>query len=373
MGMDIFQVAQSGLAAAQIGITTTGQNISNASTAGYNVESVVQTAAPAQAFSFGYLGEGTQVSTITRNYSALLGQQISTAQSASSQITSYSNQITPIDNMIANSSGGVSPDIQSYFTALQNLASNPSDIPTRQSVVAAAQTLSSGFQSLQTQLDQTRQSVNTQIGTEVTTINNDAKQLASVNSAIQLAQSVNGQPPNSLLDQRDLLVANLSQETQVSVVTEGNQYNVFIGNGQPLVLGGTANTLQTVTSASNPNNTEVAYSVNGKAVPIGESSLPGGTLGGLFAFRSNSLDAIQSSLGQVAIGIASTVNAQNALGQNLTGTMGGNLFTVGTPVVDANANNQGTGAVGATITDPSALTTSDYSLKYDGTNYTLTR
>ena len=245
---------------------------------------------------------------------------------------------------------------------------------TRQSVVAAAQSLSTGFQTLQTQLSQSRQDVNTQIGAEVTTINSYAQQLATVNGSIQTAEaSGNGQPANDLLDQRDQLVASLSKETQVSVVTQGNQYNVFIGNGQPLVLGTTANPLQTVTSPSNSANLEVAYNVNGVTVPIGESSLPGGTLGGLFAFRSTSLDSVQNAIGQVAVGIASTVNAQNELGQNLNGQMGTALFNVGAPVVDANANNTGTGTVSATITNPGAVTTSDYSLKFDGTNYTITR
>ena len=374
MGIDIFQVAQSGLLAAQVGISTTGQNISNASSAGYSRQQVQQTAATAQGYTFGYVGQGTQISTITRDYNSLLSQQISSIQSASSQISTHSAQITPIDNVVADSTAGLSPALQTFFTSLQNLSSNPSAVASRQTAISGAQTLVARFQSLQTQLDQSRQGVNTQIGTEVESINTDAQQLAQVNSAIQKAVgTANGQPPNDLLDQRDLLVANLSKETQVTVVPQGNQYNIFIGNGQPLVLGGTYNTLETVPSASNPDNVSLAYNVGGKAVPIADNSLPGGNLGGLLAFRSQSLDPLQSSLGRVAIGLATSMNAQNALGQDLNGNMGSNLFTVASPLVNPNSNNTGTAKVTAAITDVSAVTTSDYQLKYDGTNYTVTR
>jgi flagellar hook-associated protein 1 FlgK len=41
--------------------------------------------------------------------------------------------------------------------------------------------------------------------------------------------------------------------------------------------------------------------------------------------------------------------------------------------VGANTGNTGTAAIGASISIPNALTTSDYTLRYDGTNYTLTR
>ncbi|PRC91821.1 flagellar hook-associated protein FlgK [Solimicrobium silvestre] len=373
MGVNILQIGTSGLQAAEIGIATTGQNISNANTPGYNQEVTQQATSPEQGFSFGFLGQGTQVDTITRDFNALLAQQINTTQSASSQITSYSNQITPIDNMIANPSAGLSPVLQSFFSSLQNLSSNPAGVASLQTAMSGAQTLVAQFQSLQTELSQSSSNVNSQISDEVNTINTDAQQLATVNSAIQVAYgTANNQPPNALLDQRDALVNSLSKETQVTVVPVGNQYNVFIGNGQPLVVGATASTLQTVPSAANPANLEVAYTINGNAVPIGESSLPGGTLGGLFAFRTNSLEPIQNALGQVAIVLGSNLNAQNELGQTINGTMGQALFTVASPVVNANTGNTGNAVISAAITNPSALTADNYSLTYNGGNYSIT-
>jgi len=364
MPVDVLNIGSSGLQAAQIGIATTGQNITNASTPGYSEEVAQQVQAPAQGYNFGYVGEGTQVSTVVREYNQLLSSQINSTQSASSQFTAYSNLITPLDNLVADPSAGLSPVLQSFFSSLQNLSSNPASVASMQTAMSSAQTLVAQFQSLQTQVNQAGTTANSQISSEVTSINTDAQQLAAVNQAIQIGYAVaNNQPPNSLLDQRDQLINQLSQETQVTVVPEGNMDNIFIGNGQPLVMGSVANSLTTVTSASNPNNLEVAYTNNGVTQPINEADLPGGTLGGTFAFRTNSLSPIQNSLGQIAIVLGSALNAQNAQGQTVQGTLGAALFTIAAPVVNTNTANTGTGQLTATLTTPGAsgfgLTTTD--------------
>jgi hypothetical protein len=65
----------------------------------------------------------------------------------------------------------------------------------------------------------------------------------------------------------------------------------------------------------------------GGTAAMPESMLTGGTLGGLLAFRSESLDPAQNALGRIAIGLAETFNAQHRLGQDLTGALGGDFFT----------------------------------------------
>jgi len=374
MGNSLLDIGLSGLQAAQIGLLVTGQNITNANTIGYSLEKVLQVAAPSQGFGFGFLGQGTQVATIARQYNDLIAKQINSSQSVFNQLDTYINLISPINNLIADPSVGLSPSLQSFFSSLQNLASNPSSLPSLQSSMSSAQGLVSQFQLLQGQLNQVSSQVNSQISASVSNINNYAEQLALLNREIQTAYAVTGnQPPNVLLDQRDVLINNLSKEIQISVVKEGNQYNVFIGNGQPLVMGGlVSGTLETVPSASNQFNLDVAYNMNGVIVPITENSLPGGNLGGLFAFRTNSLSSVQNSLGQIAIVLGSALNAQNKLGQTINGNMGTDLFTIAAPVIYPNSNNTGNAKLSAAITDPSALTADSYSLSYDGTNYIIT-
>ena len=56
----------------------------------------------------------------------------------------------------------------------------------------------------------------------------------------------------------------------------------------------------------------------------------------------------------------------------MNGTLGSALFNVAAPNVIPNSGNTGTAAVSAAVTNVGALTTSDYQLKFDGTNYSLT-
>ena len=78
MATSILSIGQSALAAAQVGISVTGHNIANAATPGYSRQEVIQSAALAQDFGFGYIGQGTIVSNIRRVYSDLLAQQLNT-------------------------------------------------------------------------------------------------------------------------------------------------------------------------------------------------------------------------------------------------------------------------------------------------------
>ncbi|HWT70882.1 MAG TPA: flagellar hook-associated protein FlgK [Oxalicibacterium sp.] len=370
---NILSIAQSGLAAAQAGLATTSHNISNQGVAGYNRQQVIQSASPGQNYGFGYIGNGTNVDTIKRVYNSFLATQTSGAQSAKSQYDTYYSQINKINNMLADSTSGLAPSIQNFFTAIQNLVSDPSGAASRQSVLSAGQTLAARFQGMDTQLRAMQDDVNQQIQGSVTNINSYAQQIAQLNLAIAKAQST-GQPPNDLLDQRDQLVSQLSQESKVTVIEQDGNYNVFIGNGQPLVVASTANQLVTMASPTDIGRLEVGYqNANGTLVMLPESSLTGGNLGGLFNFRSETLDTAQNSLGRIAIAMADTFNAQHKLGIDLNGNAGGDFFSVGAPLVTSDTANTGSAVVDASITDVNALTASNYRLSYDGTNYTVTR
>src|SRR3569833_2315918 len=215
----------------------------------------------------------------------------------------------------------------------------------------------------------------TQIQSSVSSINSNAQQIAQLNDSIGKAQRATGQPPNDLLDQRDQLVLDLNKEIKATVVKQGDgSYNVFIGNGQSLAVGTTTSMLVSVASATDLSKIVVAYqSSSGSTIPLSESSLVGGQLGGLAEFRSKTLEPAQNALGRVAIGLASTVNAQHSLGQDLNGTLGGALITLASPVVNASPGNTGSAVVTASISDAGALTSSGYRLQYDNNKNTLTR
>jgi flagellar hook-associated protein 1 FlgK len=182
-------------------------------------------------------------------------------------------------------------------------------------------------------MDMIRNDINGEINTAVNSINAYATELAALNDTIAKSQSTTGSPPNDLLDQRDQIVTELSKLTKVTVIPQDNKYNVFIGNGQPIVLGGSVNQLQVSVSPTDPTRTQIAYTSNGKLTQIPENGLPGGKLGGLFDFRANTLDPAQSSIGRIAIGVASAFNDQHTLGLDLNGQAGTQFFKIDPPVV----------------------------------------
>ena len=370
----IFSIGLSGLNAAQAGMATTQHNIANANTPGYSMQQIVQTANTAQYTSSGYIGQGTNVSTVQRVYNDFLNTQILQGQAQSSQLSTYQTQITQIDNVIGSPTVGLSPAIQGFFNAMNTVASSPTSTPARQSLLSGAQSLTAQFQSLSQQLTSMSASLNGQIGTSVATVNTLAQQIAALNQNIVQAQGA-GQPPNDLLDQRDQLINQLNQQIKATVVKQSDgSYNVFVASGQSLVVGNQSYGLKAVPSLTDPSRSEVAYTANGVTIPLQQSGIQGGALGGLLAFRDQSLNPALNALGQVAIGIASSVNQQNQLGQDLNGALGGNIFNVPVPGVNGASNNAGNAVIAASITNPNALTTSDYMLKANGGgSYTLTR
>ncbi|MBT9540520.1 flagellar hook-associated protein FlgK [Thiobacillus sp.] len=374
MATSILSIGQSALAAAQVGINTTGHNIANAATPGYNRQIVVQGAAQAQNFGFGFLGQGVDVSSVTRVYNEFLGNQVQTAQTTKSGLDSYYAQIRQIDNLLADPTTGLSTAMQEFFAGLQDVSTSPTSIPARQSALSTAESLATRFQSLSGRLEEIERSLNGQIQSSVSDINTLGSQIALLNDAIGKAERASGQPPNDLLDQRDQLLLELNKQIKVTVVEQGSEYNVFIGNGQPLVVGTTSSMLVNVASPTNPEKIEVAFRAsNGNLVPLAQSALSGGELGGLLDFRTQSLEQAQNALGRVAIGLAATFNAQHQSGYGLDGSTGNAFFTAGAPVVGEHGSNTGNAVIGAAISSPTALTTSDYRLQYDGTNYTVTR
>lgn len=368
MGTSILGIGQSALAAAQLGIATTGHNIANANTPGYSRQILLQSAAAAQNDGGSFIGQGTRVGDVRRIYNEFIGQQVNATQSSQNYSSSYLNQVQRINNLVADQTAGISPSLQEFFSSIQNLASTPNGTAgaaARQSVLSTGAALTARLGNLGAQLDQISEEVNSRISQTISDINGYAKQISQLNDSIETAESISGGAiPNDLLDQRDYAVTQLSKLVNVSVVEQSGKYNIFMGTGQPLVLGAKVSVLQPTSSLTDPSRIQASYESNGKLVQLNEQSITGGELGGLFAFRSNSLDVARNSIGRIAIAIATEFNDQHKLGQDLNGQQGTNFFSVAGPISTPSSANTGTANIAASFTDVGALTLSDYRVQY---------
>lgn len=374
MAANILSIGTSALNAAQVGLSTTGHNIANASTPGYSRQVVVQAAAQAQNFGYGYIGQGTEIAAVNRVYNEILAKQVIDSQAVSAGINIYSRNIGNIENMLADASAGLNPAMSDFFSSVQALSANPSDPATRQTMLSYTQSLVNRFQSTNNRLSELKDSVNTQLTSSVSLVNTYATQIAKLNDVIEKAVNSSATQPNDLLDQRDQLVLELSKQIKTTIVPQGQgSYNIFVGNGLPLVVGTTTNTLLTTSSPTDPGRLEVAYQNKTKTTVLGNDSLPGGAIGGILQFRSESLDTVQNQLGQLAVTLATTFNVQHTQGLDKNGNPGGMLFDIAEPVVNSSGYNTGSAVITSAIVDGRAITSSEYRLQYDGTNYTITK
>jgi flagellar hook-associated protein 1 FlgK len=376
MSGNLLSIGKTGLFAAQAALATTGHNISNASVAGYSRQTVVQASLGGQNSGSGFIGNGTTIADIKRYSDSFLNGQVTAATTSKSSLDTYYTQISQIDNLLADTTSGLSPALQDFFSSVQNLSGTTGSDAARQALLSSASSLATRFNTIDGRLDELQSGVNSQITSTVDTINTYAQQIASLNDQISTYSADSGRQPNDLLDARDQLILQLNTQVQTTVTKgDNNSLTVSIGNGQPLVVGKQAFQLAATTSDTDQTRVEVGIVTGTKIVTMAENSLTGGALGGLMAFRSETLDKAQNAIGRVAISLAATFNAQQNLGVDSTGAMGGDFFTAPEAYVGASIKNAtgSTTAVKAVVADASALTQSDYKLEYDGSSFTVTR
>jgi len=378
MAVGLFGTGISSLLASQKALATASHNIANVNTDGYSRQRVnlaTQTPFP---YGVGFIGTGVKITSVERVYDQFLVDQVRTSTSSLNQLSQYYSLASQVDNILSDPQAGLSPSLQNFFNAVQDVANDPASASARQVMVSTAQTLTDRFNFLNGRIDDIDKAVNTDIQNVVSEINGLSESVANINKQIaDMRNQANGEP-NDLLDKRDNLLKQLSEKVGVTTVlqTDGS-VNVFVGNGQAIVAGFESRALSTIKNDYDPNKIDIGYNFGGSSINI-TPQLSGGQLGGFLKYRSDMSDSMKNSLGLLAVGLSETFNQQHQLGIDLNGNLGGNFFTnLSSSVADvlpSRSNSTVSPAdITATISDANSLTGSDYTLRRDGTTYTLTR
>jgi len=351
-------IGTSGLQAFQRALATTSHNISNATTEGYSRQRVELSARPPERAGNSFLGAGVQVSAVTRIADQFVESQLRSATSASQQHSVFHGYAKRVDSLLAEADSGLSPGLRRFFGAVQDVANDPTSNTARQVLLSEAESLVDRFRFLDQRLGEQRDLVNGQIASTVDEINSLAEALARVNTDIVTALGRGG-TPNDLLDQRDTLVRALAERVNLTTTEqEDGALNVFIGNGQNLVLGSRSNPLVARSLGEDPAQLDVGF---GQSSPIDISRLiTGGRLGALLEVRGSVLDVAQNSLGRTAIGLAEAFNEQHRMGRDLDGITGRDFFQVAQPEVLPSKQSLVPPTV--TISDAGLLGTGDFRL-----------
>lgn len=375
-GGDLLGISVSGANAAQRALVTTGHNIANASTKGYSRQRAdLITREPLLAGNVA-IGTGVIVQDVTRIYDSFVLDQMRDNASLSKSFDTSHAYTSQVDNMLADPKAGLSPALQSFFAAVNGVANDPASISARQVMLSEARSLSDRFGYLYTRFETIRDTVNKNMGTVAGEINELAHAVATLNKKLIRAKQSTSGTVNDLLDQRDRLIQELSEKIGVRTSEqEDGSVNVFIGNGQTLVVGSIASELTMEFSDHDPRVVEVVFKGPGGS-SIVTDFLTGGELGGLIEFRKGILDTSQNELGRIAIGVVKTFNAHHISGMDLNSQLGGNFFTEVdklSPKALPSAKNEGDQKIDISISDIDKLTVSDYQLIYRDGAYNLIR
>ncbi len=372
---DLFQNSISGLAAFQRALATTSHNIANVNTEGYSRQRVEFGTRTPQARGDGFIGSGVEAQTVKRIFDQARQTAVEKNTAEFRRLDVTASLAGRIDDLLADQSAGLSPALQGFFNAVQEVANDPSASTARQALLTAGEGIADRLSFLDERFAAISGDVDTQLRGGVAEINEPAGSIASLNESILAERGRTGDhPSNDLLDQRDRLVTQLSSMIGTDVQEQDNgSFNVFIGNGQPQVTGPRANRLEVVPGTDDPEEPAIALTdANGDDEVRITGSVQGGELGGLLDFRREILDPTRDELGRVAASIALTVNQQQNRGFQFDGDPDGQLgedfFNLGDPTIVARPGNAGAGeiAVRYAADAPAELTGSNYRLRYEG-------
>jgi flagellar hook-associated protein 1 FlgK len=376
MGSDLLGIAVSGLKTSQAQISTTGHNITNANEEGYSRQRVDVGTNPALYAGSGYVGTGVHVQSIERIANEFLTSQIRLDTTAYNELDAFSQKVSEMDNLLSNEAIGLSDGLSNFFSALQAATDDPTSIPVRQLVLAQSEVLAQRFSSLYGRFEETNDIVNQELEATASMVTSLANGLAGLNKAIVNATAQgSGSAPNDLLDERDETLRQLSELVSVTTFEQADgAVNVFIGNGQPLVVGQVASELQAAKGETDPTRNDLVF-VNEGSTQIVTGRITGGRLGGLLDYRSDVLDRSFNELGRVALAFTEAMNYQQSVGLDLNGNYGVPMFddinlrqaTLDRVVPSSLNGNPPDRVVSVSITDATALGNSDYTLSLSGT------
>ncbi len=371
---DILSIGVSGLKAAQRALSTTGNNITNVNTPGYTRQRVDLATRPDQLLAGLPVGKGVDVDGISRVVNEFLNTNVQTSATNVGTMASYTRYASQVDSVLADNVIGLSSSMQAFFDAVNGLADDPASVTTRQTMLGSAESLAAKFQSLNTHVDQLDQGVNQELRTKVDQVNALTKSIAEINqSLIEINGRSDGVGSNSLRDQLDQAVTELSRLIGVTTTRQSDgSLNIMTTGGQVLVTGSTRVQLGTQANPAKPSQLDVTYEVGNSNIVITQN-IGSGEIGGLLNVRNEIIDKTRNSLGRLAAGIALEFNNLQTTGRDLDGNLGLNLFTIPAPVAIGEGAVTGALSVAFDPAQVDQLTTSDYRIRFDGTNYIATR
>lgn len=320
------QIAYSGLHAAQLALTTTGQNIANVNTPGFSRLSPQMHSLAGNAL--GSVGGGVKVTSIRRIANDFQNQQLWRAGTVVNYHSTAQQYMTALEGLVSNDGSSISTGLDNFFASLSEATSTPESIVLRQQILLEAEQLSQRFNSLNGNIQIQIDALHGQRSAMVVEINGLLDNVAELNKRIVALEST-GRDTATLRDHRDVLINELSEfaDIRIQEMHDGS-YGVSLANGQPLVLGATAGRL--TIEQTNTGEQAISLDFTHSTFPLNPAGL-GGSFGGLYDSEYSVLRPAQADLHAMAGALADMVNATLAQGHDLQGNTPGKPLFVYNP------------------------------------------
>ena len=343
---DLLSTGISGVRTYQRALATVGNNIANVDTEGYSRQRVEIAQNVSSSEGSLNIGNGARAVRVQRSYDNFVVENLRSSQSQLNKHQATLEYVTQLENILADKQLSLSTSMDGFFAAVQEVSLSPSSVAARQNMLNVAESTVAQFTSVGTQLSLIEENSYSDLTGQVSSLNQLADQLASVNASLNRVNSLDKQP-NELLDRRDTLIQDMSKLLRVHVVEKNNgAVDIHIGDvasGQYLVKDKTASTLGIERSANNPD--EAVLMLDPFMSPQKVTQVVGGSIAGISEFRQNSLTILRDELDTLTQVFVGEVNDTHALGIDAQGNFGGELFSLGNIYTVTPGLNKGSGFV----------------------------
>ncbi len=325
---DLFSIAKTGVNASNRLLNTTSNNIANINTEGYVRERTE--------FKSRLTG-GVDVGFTDRVLNQFAQNQLRRDITSVGEAQAYYDRIEGLDNVLASEANSISASMTRFFSSISTAADDPTNMPSRDSVLGEAQGMVNRIRTLGDFMEIKEQELDQQIEDSVTSANALIRQIGELNEAIAVVSGSSAvDTPSTLLNERDLAIRKLAEFVSIEVRNSPNNDTGLVVNltsGESLVLADGAFNVIARDGEPDFTNRQLVLSTtftgqkNNTSLNIEEQEM-GGVLGGLYRYREQVLEPAQRDLGKLAVALADTVNTANRRGLDLDQQLGGNIFAI---------------------------------------------
>ena len=343
---DLFDIGKAGISAYKSALATTGQNIANVDTEGYNrretkIEELSSSSADILSIS-NSSGLGVRMGEITRAFDQFLDIKLQSSTSSYSFAKSKSEIFDQLESTLIPKNATVGTRLREFFDGLSNLAQDPDNANLRRLALSGANAVSTSISELHRGLSDLRTVTHGTLELTVADFNSTLKNLSHVQKEI-LGNSVKSGSPHGLLDRRDTLLGQLSEIADISVDYKPNG-SITVSLGKLGAVGTLLEgaTFSEVTVQSDMDGVKTFVKDNfGVSSSVHFSS---GQMAGLISADISTGETI-AGLNQLAQKFVTEMNSIHHMGLDKDGERGGKFFGLETASIIKSAKNLGTASM----------------------------